>query len=307
MHSSRAIRDFERRLLELGCPARYAQRSIAELSEHFDDLTQARIDDGLDPEAASARAAEEFGQPAILAEQLVASFRQASWWGRHPVIGFCLFPPLALMLLLPATVLGLYSLFLLGNIFSRHPIPMNEFKAAVATTPTAFAEWDNPLMWLIHSVPIAVNTILFCKLVARSASGAKWLLTTCAVCSASGFFTWTGFSLSGFYLGYGSPSVHNWISAAVPLFIATIILLWRRYRLALIGLPHDESLEPLLESEIKFREQVQNGGQPNTRRPWLLLKEQWFTPTSAVAAAVIVLSVLFVKFIWLNDKIDHSK
>src|SRR5690242_1095510 len=120
MHSSRAIRAFERRVLELGCPARYARRSIAEFSEHFEDLTRARVEGGLAPDAAGARAAEEMGQPAILAEQLVASFRQASWWGRHPVIGFCLLPPLALMLLLPATVLALYGLFLLGNLFSRH-------------------------------------------------------------------------------------------------------------------------------------------------------------------------------------------
>jgi hypothetical protein len=39
----------------------------------------------------------------------------------------------------------------------------------------------------------------------------------------------------------------------------------------------------------------------------IFLKEQWFTPTSAVAAAMVVLSLLFIKFIWLNDKIDHAK
>jgi hypothetical protein len=307
MHSSRVIRAFERRLFELGCPARYSRRSVAELAEHFEDLTRARIEEGLEPATASARAGEGLGEPTILAERLVASFRRASWWGRHPIIGFCLLPPLALMLFLPATVLALFGLFLLGNLFSHHSVPLDEFKIAVETAPAAFDEWNDPLLCFIHSVPIAVTTILFCKLVARSASGSKWLLTTSAVCSATGFFTWTGFSPSGFYLGYGSPSVHNWISAAVPLFIATLILLWRRYRLALIGLPHEEMMGPLLESEINFREQVQNSPQPNIRRPWLLLKEQWFTPTSAVAAAVVVLSALFVKFIWLSDKVDHAK
>src|SRR6266850_1281893 len=116
MHSGREIRAFERRLFELGCPARYSQRSVAELAEHFEDLTRARIEDGLEPATARARAGEELGEPAILAERLVASFRQASWWGRHPVIAFCLLPPLALMIVLPATVLGLYGLFLLGNL-----------------------------------------------------------------------------------------------------------------------------------------------------------------------------------------------
>src|SRR6266481_202291 len=228
MHSSRAIRAFERRLFELGCPARYSQRSVADLADHFEDLLRARSEDGLEPETARERAGEELGEPTILAERLVASFRQASWWGRHPIIGFCLLPPLALMLFLPATVLGLFGLFLLGNLFSRHSIPLDEFKSAVLTAPAAFAEWNNPLLSFLHSVPIATTTFLFCKLVARSGSGMKWLIVTCAVCSASGFFTWTGFSASGFYLGYGSPAVHNWISAAIPLLVAACIFVWRK-------------------------------------------------------------------------------
>src|SRR5262245_13778136 len=117
MYSSRVIRAFERRLFELGCPARYSRRSVAESSEHFDDLIDARIEECLEPATARVRATEELGDPTILAERLVASFRQASWWGRHPIIGFCLLPPLALMLLLLATVFGIYGLFLLGNLF----------------------------------------------------------------------------------------------------------------------------------------------------------------------------------------------
>src|SRR5262249_55961031 len=136
-----------------------------------------------------------------------------------------------------ATVLGLYGLFLLGNIFSGHSIPLNEFKSAVISAPAAFAEWKNPLLWMIHSVPIAVTTALFCKLVVQSGSGTKWLMLTCAVCSAAGFFTWTGFSASGFYLGYGSPAIHNWISAVIPVLIAASIFAWRKRRLALVGIP----------------------------------------------------------------------
>jgi hypothetical protein len=307
MHSGRVIRAFERRLFELGCPARYSQRSVAELAEHFEDLLRARSEDGLEPETARARAGEELGEPTILAERLVASFRQASWWGRHPIIGFCLLPPLALMIILPATVLGLYALFLLGNFFSRHSIPLDEFKSAVVTAPAAFAEWSNPLLCFIHSVPIAVNTILFCKLVSRSGSGMKWLLVTCVVCSAAGFFTWTGFSSNGFYLGYGSPSVHNWISAAVPFFIGAAILVWRKRRLASIGAPESENLEPLLEPAIDPGEGVAKTRPQKFGPPRIWLQEQWFTPTSAVAAAIVVISVLLVKFVFLHDKADHAK
>jgi len=307
MHSSRAIRAFERRLFELGCPARYSRRSVAEFSEHFEDLVHARIQDGLEPATARARATEELGAPTILAERLVASFRQASWWGRHPIIGFCLLPPLALMIFLPAIVLGLYGLFLVGNLFSPHAIPLNEFKRAVLAAPSAFAEWNNPLLWLIHCMPIAITTILFCKLVSRSGSGMKWLMLTCGVCSASGFFTWTGFSPSGFYLGYGSPAVDNWISAVIPLLVAASIFTWRRRRLALIGIPELENEEKLLATGIHRQGDARKDASQKARGPRLLLKEQWFTPTSAVAAATLVVSVLLIKFVFLHDKADHVR
>jgi hypothetical protein len=307
MYSSRAIRAFERRLFELGCPARYSQRSVAELSEHFEDLIDARIEEGLAPATARSRASEELGDSTILAERLVVSFRQASWWGRHPIIGFCLMPPLALMLFLPATAFGLYGLFLVGNLFSRHAIPLNEFKSAVLMAPAAFAEWNTPLLSLLHSVPIAITTVLFCKLVARSGSGMKWLMVTCGVCSASGFFTWTGFSPSGFYLGYGSPAVHNWISAVIPLLFAASIFAWRKRRLALIGIPELEKEETLLDTGINRQGDARKDASHKARGPRLLLKEQWFTPTSAVAAATLVVSVLLIKFVFLHDKADHVR
>src|SRR5712675_2257586 len=307
MHSGTVIRAFERRLFELGCPARYSQRSVAELAEHFEDLLRARSEDGLEPEAARARAGEELGEPAILSERLVASFRQASWWGRHPIIGFCLLPPLALMIFLPASVLGLYGLFLLGNFFSHHSIPLDEFKSAVVTAPAAFAEWNNPLLCFIHSVPIAVNTVLFCKLVARSASGMKWLIITCAICSASGLFTWTGFSPGGFFLGYGSPSVYNYISAAVPLLIAAAIFARRKRRLALVGMPDLEDQESLLDTGSNRQGEPRKNASQKVRGPRPLLKEQWFTPTSAVTAAILVLSVLLIKFVFTHDKADHVR
>jgi len=45
---------------------------------------------------AEARADAQLGEPAALAEQLALVLRRSSWWGRHPFIGFCLLPVLAL-------------------------------------------------------------------------------------------------------------------------------------------------------------------------------------------------------------------
>lgn len=304
-NNHRAIRAFEGRLIELGCPACYMQRSVAELAEHFEDLTEARVEDGLEATSAHARASEQLGDPGILAERLVASYRQASWWGRHPVVGFCLLPPVTLLLLLPCSVALLYGLFLVSNVLIRPPMPFDEFEAAVKSVPGAFADWSSALLLFMHSVPIAVNTILFCKLVSRSASGMKWLVVTCAVCSATGLFTWTGFSASGFYLGYGSPSVHNWISAAVPLVIGGCILAWWKRRLASVGALDLGVEEPMLETGLNSQPTGRNSPKIVRRSP-MGLKEEWFTPTSAVTAAIIVISILLFKFVFTHDRGDHA-
>jgi hypothetical protein len=125
----------------------------------------------------------------------------------------------------------------------------------------------------------------------------KWFLATCAVCSASGFFTWTGFSQHGFYLGYGSPASHNWISAAIPWLIAVSVFGWRKRRLARIG-----GLDAEDEERMRFDSTIR----PIALRPRIHLKEEWFTPTSAVAAAVVVISFLLVKFLFLQDRADHA-
>jgi len=135
----------------------------------------------------------------------------------------------------------------------------------------------------------------------------KWLMVTCAVCSAAGFFTWTGFSASGFYLGYGSPSIHNCISVVIPLLVAAGIFAWRKRRLALVGMPDLEDEESLLDTGFNRQGEARTNASQKVRGPRLLLKEQWFTPTSAAAAAILVVSALLIKFVFLHDKADHVR
>ena len=92
MRNGIAIEQFERRLIELGCPDRRLRASVQELGDHYQDLQAAALAEGCSESEAVARAAVQLGHPVVLAENVVLGLRQASWWGRHPMIGCCVCP-----------------------------------------------------------------------------------------------------------------------------------------------------------------------------------------------------------------------
>src|ERR1700689_1383205 len=104
----------ERRLAELASPPGQLRRKIRELAEHHEDLKRDALEEGLSETAAEARADELLGEPVVLAEHLAAALRQSSWWGRHPFIGFCLLPPLAII---PLFMLALTGGYWLGRLY----------------------------------------------------------------------------------------------------------------------------------------------------------------------------------------------
>ena len=114
MRNPAVIAQFERRLVELGCPAAQLRASVRELGEHHDDLKQAALEEGLSEPDAEARADELLGEPVTLAGQISAVLRQSSWFGRHPVITFCLLPSLVMILM---AVLGLSLDVLAGRLY----------------------------------------------------------------------------------------------------------------------------------------------------------------------------------------------
>src|SRR6185436_4837334 len=114
MHSGMVIEQFRQRLIELGCPHGRIRRDIRELSDHHEDLRNAALEEGLSEAAADARAAQQLGEPVALAEHLAAALRNSSWWGRHPVLGFCVLPPFVILLV---AIVGLLFDCLVANLF----------------------------------------------------------------------------------------------------------------------------------------------------------------------------------------------
>jgi hypothetical protein len=245
MPETAVIGQFERRLLELGCPATRARRKARELADHHADLKQAALEEGLGEAEAEAQAAAQLGEPGGLAERLAYIMRQSSWWGRHPVIGFCLLP---LFGFVPVWVLcGLIlagAVWLMGRIFGPGYVVTVETVHALALDANEFAKYARPLNALLCGAASASLAALFCWLGRRSVSGLKWIITACAVCSLSGGFSWVDIAPGSIGLGWGSSP--NWICAAIPWLAAGAAIL--RQRQMVRRLPVPARPRPLLDS-----------------------------------------------------------
>ncbi len=103
-----SIEQLQRRLVELGCPALTVRRIVRETAEHYEDLQQAAVRQGLPPAEAARLAAEQLGDPAVLAERHVAAWRNTLAGGFWPGVA---------LVLSPLVVLGLPLVFWVGCPF----------------------------------------------------------------------------------------------------------------------------------------------------------------------------------------------
>jgi hypothetical protein len=224
MHDAVAIGQFERRLVELGCPAARLREKVRELAEHYQDLKEAALEEGLTEAEAEARAEAELGDAVLLAEETLAVLRQASWWGRHPALGFCFLPLLAFW---PAWVCCAGALtgtcWLLGRLFG----PTYQFDdnavQAVKANPELFEGFVRPTNEVLTFSAILLMALVFCWLARRAAVGMKWMATACLVCALDGVVNYAdivpGLVTFGFILL--SPF---WYGAILPLSVAAAAL-----------------------------------------------------------------------------------
>src|ERR1700710_870301 len=89
------LAQFERRMMEHACPARKARVKLEELALHHDFLKHSALKAGNPEFEAEAKASRELGNPIELADDAAVELRQASWWGRHSILGYIIFPILS--------------------------------------------------------------------------------------------------------------------------------------------------------------------------------------------------------------------
>jgi hypothetical protein len=73
---------------------------IGELAAHADDLEREFIEQGKTPEEARQEAMARLGDAGVLCDEIFLKYSRRTFWGRHPVVSFVLFPILAMALVL---------------------------------------------------------------------------------------------------------------------------------------------------------------------------------------------------------------
>jgi len=176
MRDPNPIAQLRRRLVELGCPVKAVRRITLEAAEHLDDLRRSIESQGLAPADAAARAAETFGDPDILAERHLAALRKASWWGRHPLLGFGAVP-LFVAILWMTFSLALGCLAGMGVTGLRYGFPLSVDRTLLGSPIVYFfgqcATWAGTaaLAWF------------FCRKARNAAVRGRWLFACCVLLS----------------------------------------------------------------------------------------------------------------------------
>ena len=119
------MRNLRERLLLGGIAPASAERYVAELQEHFDDLVDEMIDAGCSPADARIAALARLGDPDALARPMLANPRFRSKAGRFPGLAY-----LALPLVLQAAVVVLLATALV--FAGRNGLALKDIAAATS-------------------------------------------------------------------------------------------------------------------------------------------------------------------------------
>lgn len=211
------LEQVERVMTELGCPQRKIRKKLEELDLHHGVIKRAALREHLTEEGAEARASTQLGNPVALGEEAAAEVRQASWWGRHPILGFIVLPVVSLLPALIFSILMMYALALL-----RMSIPeWEEYFNGLGTGKTSIKEVRQliSLLFNVHFLVLTVLAIPFNWLARRSVSGLTWAAVPCIIFAAQGMFLQPRLGGRYFPLAYYFTSPHL-VGGLGPLLIA---------------------------------------------------------------------------------------
>ncbi len=274
MRKAAVMAQCERRLVELGCPALPTGRKLRELADHHEDLKQNALEEGLSEADANARADQLLGEPVALAEYLAAALRQSSWWGRHPVIGFCLLPPLAISALF---MLGLALDSLIGKIYFTP-----DQLSALAGAPGL--KFYTVVFEGTYYAAITLAAILFCQLARRTVAGLQWALITAAVCALDVLLFYVNVAPHELNIGYSTRP--HWLCSLIPL--AVTVAFWFRQ------LWIESNLAPLPVAAGNWR--AKKSAVRRAHPPANLRGSRRLTPTTIALSLVIVGILIFASW-----------
>ncbi len=89
------------RLTDVGIAPRHVRRTVGEIRDHYEDLVEAGLEQGLQRDAAHEQALHELGQVDDLVQEMAAHPELKSWASRYPRTAIVVYP-LACLAALPA-------------------------------------------------------------------------------------------------------------------------------------------------------------------------------------------------------------
>jgi len=206
MREPATITELRRRLTEIGCPAKRTHQIVQEVSEHREDLKQEALEAGRGPEAADSFADSKLGHVETLVRQFTVALRRRSCWGRHPILTFCVLPPIVFFAWFP----GIAALVMWG--------------ANLLGTGDAITRWFLIHLELVKVVVYSVDysafivvPALLCWLARRYVHDFKWALAGCTLSSLHGLFH--VITLTSHNLGWGYGLNPDWFTVATPWLI----------------------------------------------------------------------------------------
>ena len=152
------------RLARQALPPSYVQRFLEELTDHFNDLVEEKME---------SNPISRLGQPEQVAENAVAAYRRRRFLGRHPLAAFLVFGVSPMLLFI---VLYSVSVILVVGGESGMGVRHDDHLGSVASEVVCFA---NSLLTVV--IPSILATVLYCRLAKRAAVGKHWMLISCAI------------------------------------------------------------------------------------------------------------------------------
>ena len=215
----------KRQLVENRLPTMYIERFMEELSDHFEDLMEDTMKNEKDCVA-------QLGEPAQVADTAVVTYRQRTFFGRHPIVKFLVFgvSPLAAMLL--TFILAMGMMILLCFLGDRYYGPQLDSYFRSLDDPALIGGWIMSTVTLI--LPAILLTLLYCRWVRRAELGRRWMLLACIMVAFLPMLMTHAFTISDiagestYRIGLSLPptTVQQYVQLLVPLAVG----LWYMWR-----------------------------------------------------------------------------
>lgn len=163
-------------LVRRGLPVEYAERAVAELEDHRQDLLAEAERDGLPGEAAESLAAERLGNTKTLSRKIVRDYRRRSFAGRHPWWTFVAAP-------LPTMVLAWAALILtIWGAAEAAKLVIGDWGGPIDLCKPN-PPWVHPavcaLLFLIVNFGPTATACIYAWLASRGGHGLRWLTAAC--------------------------------------------------------------------------------------------------------------------------------